>query len=161
MQKAWAIIIPLVVVAVIAGLTYGLYLLGSSDESALEKLRDIMIVYLGLLWVIVVLLWAVLVGVLVWIALMLKDKVIPLLETIKEILTDAKGTATRVKGTAEFVSEEVASPIISFYGSIAKVRAMTRAFVGRDRGPGRRSEPPSQKEAEKLDKKLRKENDLT
>src|SRR5690606_27545196 len=117
MNKALAIIIPIVVVAIIAGLTYGLYTLGSSDQSALEKLRDIMVVYLGLLWVIVVLLWAILVGVLIWIALMLKDKVIPLLETIKE-------TMTRVKGTAEFMSEEVASPVITFQGKISKVRAM-------------------------------------
>ena len=125
MQKAWAIIIPLVVVAIIAGLTTGLYMLGDSESSALEKLRDIMIVYLGLLWVIVVLLLAILVGVLIWVALMLKDKVIPLLETIQ-------ATVARLKGTAEFMSEEVASPVISAYGSVAKVRAMTKAFTGRD-----------------------------
>lgn len=152
MNKALAIIIPIVVVAIIAGLTYGLYLLGSSDQSALEKLRDIMVVYLGLLWVIVILLWAVLVGVLIWIALMLKDKVIPLLETIKE-------TMTRVKGTAEFVSEEMVSPVITFQGKVSKVRAMSKAFMDRDRGPGKRK-APDQKEAEKLANKLRKENDL-
>lgn len=153
MQKAWAIIIPLVVVAIIAGLTVGLYMLGADDQSALEKFRDIMIVYLGLLWVIVVLLLAVLVGVLVWVALMLKDKVIPLLETIKE-------TVTRVKGTAEFMSEEAASPVISFYGSVAKVRAMSRAFVGRDKKSKRPRQQPRQEEAEKLADMLRKDADL-
>lgn len=152
MQKAWAIIIPLVVVAVIAGLTFGLYVLGGSDQSALEKFRDIMIVYLGLLWVIVVLLMAVLVGVLVWVALMLKDKVIPLLQTIQE-------TMVRVKGTAEFMSEEAVSPVISFQGKVSKVRAMSKAFMDRDRGPGK-PKTPDQKEAEKLADKLRKENDL-
>ena len=153
MNKAWAIIIPLVVVAIIAGLSVGLYMLGSSDASALEKLRDIMIVYLGLLWVIVVLLMAVLVGVLVWVALMLKDKVIPLLETIQE-------TVARLKGTAEFMSEEVASPVISFYGSVAKVRTMSKIFTSRD-GKGKNAKNASTKEeAEKVDKFLRKDADL-
>jgi hypothetical protein len=150
MNKVWAIIIPLVVVAIIAGLSVGLYMLGSSDASALEKLRDIMIVYLGLLWVIVVLLMAVLVGVLVWVALMLKDKVIPLLETIQE-------TVARLKGTAEFMSEEVASPVISFYGSVAKVRTMSKIFTARD-GKGKKSS--AKEEAEKVDKFLRKDADL-
>jgi hypothetical protein len=153
MQKAWAIIIPLVVVAIIAGMTYGLYVLGSSSQSALEKLRDIMIIYLGLLWVIVILLLAILVGVLVWVALMIKDKVIPLLQTIQE-------TMARVKGTAEFMSEEVASPVISFYGSVAKVRTMSRAFVGRDDKKTGKKKAPSQKEAEKVADKLRKDANL-
>jgi hypothetical protein len=154
MNKALAIIIPLVVVAIIAGLSVGLYMLGSSEASALEKLRDIMIVYLGLLWVIVVLLMAVLVGVLVWVALMLKDKVIPLLETIQE-------TVARLKGTAEFMSEEVASPVISFYGSVAKVRTMSKVFTSRG-GKGKKAKSGSTKEeTEKVDKFLRKDADLS
>lgn len=154
MNKAWAIIIPLVVVAIIAGLTVGLYWLGDPDASALEKFRDIMIVYLGLLWVIVVLLLAVLVGVLVWVALMLKGKVIPLLETIQE-------TVARLKGTAEFMSEEVASPVISFYGSVAKVRAMSKVFTARETKRGKKQKDAEiQNEAEKVDKLLRKEADL-
>jgi hypothetical protein len=126
MRKAWSIIIPIVVVLILAGITTGLYMLGDSDSSALEKLRDIAIIYVGLLWILVVLLMAILVGVLVWVALMIKDKVIPLLETIQE-------TVARLKGTAEFMSEEVANPVISFYGSVAKVRAVSKTFTGRDK----------------------------
>ncbi len=125
MRKAWAIIIPLVVLVIIIGLTVGLYMLGDDEASALEKFRDIMIVYLGFLWVIVVLLLAILVGVLIWVSLMIKDHVIPLLQSIQE-------TVARLKGTAEFVSEEVASPVIGFYGTIAKARAMTKTLTGRD-----------------------------
>lgn len=150
MRKAWAIIIPLVVVAIVAALTVGLYWLGDDDASALEKFRDIMIVYLGLLWVIVVLLLAILVGVLVWVALMIKDRVIPLLETTKDAVT-------RVKGTAEFMSEEVASPVISFYGTVAKARAMTKTLAGRDskkKKTGQGGEPG------KVAKFLRKESNL-
>lgn len=124
MRKAWAIIIPLVVLAIIIGITVGLYYLGDSESSALEKFRDIMIVYLGFLWVIVVLLLAVLVGVLVWVALMIKDKVIPLLQSIQE-------TMVRVKGTTEFVSEEIVSPIISFSGSVSRARAMSKTLTAR------------------------------
>lgn len=124
MRKPWTFIIPLVALAIIIGMTIGLYLLGDDESSTLEKFRDIMIVYLGLLWVIVVLLVAVLVGVLVWVALLIKDKVIPLLQQIQE-------TMTRVKGTAEFMSEEVTSPVIGFYGSVAKARRMSKVVTER------------------------------
>lgn len=150
MRKAWAIIIPLVVVAILVGLTVGLYLLGDDRSSALEKLRDIMIIYLGLLWVIVVLLLAVLVGVLVWVGLLIKDKVIPLLETTQE-------TVARLKGTAEFMSEEVASPVIGFYGSVAKARAMSRSLMGRD---SRKKKTGKGGEPGKVDRFLRKEANL-
>jgi hypothetical protein len=86
-----------------------------------------------------VLLVAILVGVLVWVALLIKDKVIPLLQQIQE-------TMVRVKGTAEFMSEEVASPVIGFYGSMAKARRMSQVITERrpkqknadqDRMPGK------------------------
>lgn len=154
MRKAWAIIIPLVVIAIVVGLTVGLYMLGDSESSALEKFRDIMIVYLGFLWVIVVLLLAVLVGVLVWVALMIKDKVIPLLETTQE-------TVARLKGTAEFMSEEAASPVISFAGSVAKVRTMSKVFTGRD-GRGKKTAGPGgiKPDAEKVESYLRQETNI-
>lgn len=150
MRKAWAIIIPLVVVAIVVGLTVGLYYLGDEDASALEKFRDIMIVYLGLMWVIVIFLLAALVGVLVWVALMIKDKVIPLLETTRDAVT-------RVKGTAEFMSEEIASPVISFYGTVAKARAMTKAFTGKDANKKKTGEGGQPGKVAKL---LRKESNL-
>lgn len=152
MRKVWAIIIPLVVVAIIAGLTVGLYMLGDPDASALEKIRDIMIVYLGLLWVIVVMLLAILVGVLVWVAMMIKDKVIPLLETLQE-------TVARLKGTVEFMSEEAASPVIKFYGSVAKARTMSKAFIGRDERRKRHKRTARNEEAEKVSDLIRSETE--
>lgn len=126
MRKAWAIIIPIVMILIVGGMTFGLYWLGDPDAAALEKIRDIAIIYVGLLWILVVLLMAILVGIGVWVALTIKDKVIPLLTTIQE-------TVTRLKGTTEFMSEEVASPVISFYGSLARVRAVSRTFTGRSK----------------------------
>lgn len=152
MRKAWAIIIPLVVVAIVVGLTVGLYYLGDEDASALEKFRDIMIVYLGFLWVIVILLLATLVGVLVWVALMIKDKVIPLLETTREAVT-------RVKGTAEFMSEEISSPVISFYGKVARVRTMAKTFTGKDARKKTKFEGDGGQPG-KVAKLLRKESEL-
>jgi hypothetical protein len=126
MRRLLSIGIPVLFLVVIIGSFVGLYLLGSDDQSALEKIRDIVIIWIGFLWVIAVLLLAVVAGLMVWLALTLKEKIIPIMETLAD-------TANRVKGTTEFVTEEVASPLISFYGTVAKARAMTRTVTGRDR----------------------------
>ncbi|MEI2616742.1 MAG: hypothetical protein V9F06_03740 [Thermomicrobiales bacterium] len=104
----------------------GLYLLGGERQSALERLRDIVIVLIGLISVVMTILLVVVSAVLVWVAFAIKDKIIPMLEQLTE-------TASRVKGTASFMTEEVASPMISFYGNIAKARAMVKTAAGRDR----------------------------
>jgi hypothetical protein len=79
----------------------------------------------------------VLLGALAWLALTLRGKIVPLFDEKISPLMDTIGeTASRVKGTAEFMTEEVASPVISFYGTIAKARAMTRVVTGKDRKSG-------------------------
>lgn len=120
----WLIVGGLVVLFVVVFVV--LYLLGGSDQAPLERIRDISIIFLMLGSVLVVLLLGALVGVGVWLALLLKDKVIPLLEQLTQ-------TAFRVRGTTEFVSEQVAEPIISAYGTVAGIRAMIRTVTGRDR----------------------------
>ncbi len=136
MRKFLTIVAIVVVVALfIAGLV-GLYLLGGDDQSALEKLRDITIFLMGLLWIIGVLLLAAMAGIMAWVALTIKNRLLPMLETILSTATD---TASRVKGTTEFLTEEVAAPVISVYGTIAKARAMTRTVTGRDRGSERKT----------------------
>jgi hypothetical protein len=56
------------------------------------------------------------------------------------LLEQLTATATRVRGTTEFVSEEVASPIISAYSAVAGWRAMiktvTRGVTPRGWGKG-------------------------
>lgn len=125
MTKTKGILIGVGALIVFIAIIVGLYLLGGSDQSALERLRDIVIVLMGLISVIITILLLVVAVVLVWVAFAIKDKVIPMLEQLTE-------TTHRVKGAASFVTEEVASPVITFYGNVAKARAMVKTVTGRD-----------------------------
>lgn len=137
MKKALMILGAVVALAIIVAIPIGLYFLGDSDQSSLERWRDVVIVLFGIFLVLSTLLFAALIGALVWLVLSLRGKVIPLFDDKISPLLDTLGeTATRVKGTTEFMTEEAASPIISFYGTIAKARAMTRVVTGKDRKPG-------------------------
>ncbi len=92
-------------------------------------LRDIAIIFMVLIGIISLLLGVALVTVLIFVAFLIKDKVIPLLEQVT-------GTVGRVRGTTEFVSDEVVQPIIQAAGTVARVRAMARTALGRDRQAG-------------------------
>ncbi len=126
MRKGWIWVTVIALTVIFVGAGVGLYFLGGKNQSPLERLLDISVIFLSLSMVLVVLLLGALVGVGVWISLLLKDHAIPLLEQLT-------GTVTRVRGTTEFVSEEVASPIISFYSRVAGVRALVKTVTGRDR----------------------------
>lgn len=125
-MKKWAIIggsIAFVVLAVIIGLLYW------GDEGPVTaRLRDISIVFISLFAVIATLLLAAILGALLWLVLTLRDRVVPLLETLA-------ATATRVKGTTEFVTEQAVQPIISIAGTMARMRAMSRTVTGGKRRP--------------------------
>jgi hypothetical protein len=125
-RKGWLWLTVIGLIVIFVGLGVGLYLLGGSDQSALERLMNISVIFLALSMVLVVILLGALVGIAVWISLLLKDRAIPLLEQLTIMVT-------RVRGTTEFVSEEVASPIISFYSRVAGVRALVKTVTGRKR----------------------------
>ncbi|CCF83824.1 hypothetical protein [Nitrolancea hollandica] len=136
-RKGWVWLTLGGLVALFLIIAVVLYLLGGPDESALERLTSISIIFLTLSAVLVVLLLGALVGVSVWLALLLKDHIIPLLEQLGpklgQISQNAVDTAVRVKGTTEFVSEEVVRPVISAYSTVAGLRAMIKTVTGRDR----------------------------
>ena len=67
-----------------------------------------------------------LVGVIVWFALRIKDGAVPVFEQLTT-------TLTRVRGTTEFIGEEAAKPVISFYSRVAGIRALVKTVTGRDR----------------------------
>jgi hypothetical protein len=146
MQKFLLILAGVLVAVVLIGLPVLMYIyLGGDHQSGLEKLRDITIVMFGIAVILSTLLFAALMGLLAWVALKLKDKVnvlfddklSPLLDNkVSPLLDTVNDTAGRVKGTTEFMTEEVASPVISFYGTLAKARAMTRTVTGRDKDTG-------------------------
>src|SRR5690606_5179025 len=83
----------------------GLYLLGGDDQSALEMLRDIAVIFIVLSSILVVILLAALTAVLAFLILQIKDRVIPLLEEAKGGMSQVTSTATRVRNTTEFVTE--------------------------------------------------------
>jgi hypothetical protein len=109
-------------------LVWGLYSLGDDDQSALERLRDISVIAIVLLFAITVILLAAIVAALGYLTFQVKDRVIPLLEEVT-------GTVKRVRGTAEFMTEEAVKPVIGVAGRYAKVRAMTKVVTGRTKKP--------------------------
>lgn len=133
----WAILIAIVALLITVGIIVGLYFLGDEDQSALERFRDITIVFIGIVWVLIVLLLAVMVGVMVWVALQIKNRALPLLEEILANVKVTSGevteTAKRARGTAEFMTEKAASPLITVMGKVTKARTMARQFVVDDK----------------------------
>lgn len=124
--KWWAALAILLVGLVIAGSGYGLYQLGGADQAPLERLRDIVIIFLAFQLLLVTVVLAGIAAGLVFLILVLKDQVIPLLHELTE-------TVKRLRGTTEFVTEEAVKPIVTAAGQIAKMRAMARAVTGQDR----------------------------
>jgi hypothetical protein len=107
---------------------WGLYSLGGSDESALERLTSIAIIFIVLLFGLTIVLLAAIVAALGYLTLQIRDRVIPLLE-------ETMVTLKRMRGTAEFVSEEAVKPIIGVAGTYAKIRTMTKTVTGRNTKP--------------------------
>lgn len=114
---------------VLIAIVVGLFLLGGDHQSALEKLRDIAVIFSQLLFLITVILLAGITAALVWVAFQIKDRVIPLLE-------EATGTANRVRNTTNFVTEEAVKPIITAAGQFSKIRQMSKTVKkGRKKPP--------------------------
>jgi chromate transport protein ChrA len=105
-----------------------LYLLGDNDQSALERLRDIAIIFIVLASTITVVLLAAITAALIFLAIQIKDRVIPLLE-------EATGTVKRVRGTTNFVTEEAIKPILNVAGNYSRLRTMTKTVTGKRKKP--------------------------
>ncbi len=105
-------------------ITAGLYSLGDDDQSALERLRDIAVIYIVLMSMIIVVLMAAGTAALIYLILQIRNQVIPLLQETTQ-------TLNRVRGTTEFMSEEAVKPIISAAGRVAQWKAMLRVVSGK------------------------------
>ena len=130
--KTYAIAAGVGTLVVLALIVWGLYVLGGADQSALERLRDIAIIFIVLLFLLVVVILAGIAAALAYLVFQIKDRVIPLLEELT-------GTVRRVRGTAEFMTEEAVKPIMTIAGTYARMRAMTRTVTGKDSKGRRRS----------------------
>lgn len=121
--------------AVFILIVVGLYLLGGDDQAALEKLRDIAIIFIVLLFMVTVILLAGMTAALGFVAFQLKDRVIPLMEELT-------GTAKQVRGTTTFLSEEAVRPIVGMAGSISRVREMSNVIRGKKKQPSMPKDQP-------------------
>lgn len=106
----------------------GLYLLGGDDQSALEKLRDIALIYVVLMSTISVILLAGITVALILLFMQLKDKALP-------ILDETTGTINRIRGTTNFMTEEAIKPLVTVAGKYSKFRAMSRVVTGKQTKP--------------------------
>jgi hypothetical protein len=127
-MKKKGILAGIVALIVFVAIVVGLYLLGGSDQSALERLRDISIIFIVLIGAISVVLLAGITVALILLFIELKDRALP-------ILDETTGTLNRVRGTANFVSEEAVKPIMTVAGKAARVRAMSRVIAGKQTKP--------------------------
>lgn len=124
--KWWAALVALVLGLIVVGICYGLYQLGGADQAPLERLRDIAVIFLVFQLLLVTIILAGIAAGLVFLIMVLKDQIIPLLTELTE-------TARRLRGTTEFMTEEAVKPIIKSAGQAAKWRAMVRQVTGADR----------------------------
>ena len=118
----WGIIGGVGALVILGLIVWGLYSLGGSDQSALERFRDVAIIFIIFLFLITVVLLAAVVASLGFLVLQTKDRVIPMLEELTQ-------TAKRVRGTTQFVTEEAVKPIIAVASTYAKVRAMGKSVM--------------------------------
>jgi hypothetical protein len=126
--KSKAILGGAIALVVFIAIIVGLYLLGGSDQSALERLRDIAVIFVVLLGLVTVILLAGITAALVFLAMQIKDRVIPLLE-------EATGTVKRVRGTTNFMTEEAVKPLINAAGQFSRLRTMTKTVTGQRKKP--------------------------
>jgi hypothetical protein len=124
--KWWAVLVILITILVVVGIAYGLYQLGGADQAPLERLRDIAVIFLVFQLLLVTIILGGIAAGLVFLIVVLKDQIIPLLAELTE-------TVRRLRGTTEFMTEEAVKPIITAAGQAAKLRAMVRTVTGADR----------------------------
>lgn len=102
-------------------LTGFLYYLGGDDQSALERLMNIAVIYIVFLSAAIVILMAAATIAFVYLTLQLRDKALPAMDELTSTLKN-------VRGTTEFMSEEAVKPVIQAAGKAAQVGAAFRVF---------------------------------
>ncbi len=125
----WAGIAALVLfIAIIVGL----YLLGGDDQAALERLRDIAVIFIVLMSLVIVVLLAAITAALAVLIIQIKDRVIPLLEEAKGGMNQVTDTATRIKNTTDFITEEAVRPLMTITGQFSRLRTMRDTVTGKN-----------------------------
>ncbi len=128
--RRWQIWLGVAVVLLLVGLA--VYFLASNPVRA-QVVRDLFIILIA----VEVLAVGVLLSILIWqiyqLVQMLREEILPILESTQE-------AASTVKGTASFVGEHVVSPIAKASGYLAGLREAAAVLAGRSQdGKGRSS----------------------
>jgi hypothetical protein len=135
------LIVPIVAMVLIIALIIWFFNRQVAPET-LAKNRDMAIIMSSVLLAFGMFLFSVMIAIVIWLILILKDKIIPILEATNETVSRIKettdsvavnvvDTSQRVKTTTDFVTEEVAAPLIKAYGMAAQGRAWMRVVTGR------------------------------
>jgi hypothetical protein len=106
----------------------GLYLLGGDDQSALERIRDIAVIFVVLTSMLAVVFLAGITVALILLFMQLKDKAMP-------ILDETTGTISRIRGTTNFITEEAVKPLVTVAGKYSRFRTMSRVVTGKQTKP--------------------------
>lgn len=106
----------------------GLYLLGGDDQSALERLRDIAIIFIVFMSMVTVVLLAAITVALILLFNVLKNRAVP-------ILDETTGTLNRIRNTTNFMTEEAVKPLVTVASKYSKMRAMSKVVTGKQRKP--------------------------
>ncbi len=109
-------------------ISVGLYLLGGDDQSALERIRDIAIIFVVLTSALAVVFLAGITVALILLFIQLKDKAMP-------ILDETTGTINRIRGTTNFITEEAVKPLVTIASKYSRVRTMSRVVTGKQTKP--------------------------
>lgn len=110
-----------VIVLLFIALTAFLYMLGGDDQSALERLMNIAVIYIVFMSSVIVLLLAASTVAFVYLILTMRDKALPAMDELN-------ATLRQVRGTTEFMSEEAVKPVIQVAGKAAQISAAYRVF---------------------------------
>ncbi|MCL5958104.1 MAG: hypothetical protein M1358_02105 [Chloroflexi bacterium] len=121
MKKGIVAAILVAILAIVVGLLYWLF-----TSFSVATIRDLAIIALVVMSGIGVLLGVALTALLLWLVLVLRDRIIPMLEKLT-------ATAETVRGTTAFVSEELVSPLIKVAGAAAGARGMVQALLKKPR----------------------------
>ncbi len=126
--KTKAIIAGVAALLVFVAIGVGLYLLGGNNQSALQKLRDIAIIFVVLTSAVTVILLAAITVALVLLFMQLKDRAMPMLD-------ETTSTINRIRGTTNFITEEAVKPLVTVAGKYSRFRTMSRVVTGKQKKP--------------------------
>lgn len=94
------------------------------ENNWLIGVRDVSVIYTAMFLCVGAILFIVMTALLAFIAFMIRDRIVPVIEKVDD-------TVKTVSGTTTFVTESVVSPIIKTAGAAAGARAMVQTLMRR------------------------------